>query len=297
MVDFASLPIPVVPYSPVCRPGLGIAVATLREVHDLAPPGLLASPHRLAFHQVVLVTRGTGSYSIDSTRFPCRPGTLLWTRPNQVIQSLPAGDMDADIVMFTETFPLRLSGPMSMLDDVLRPSHWQLSMAELTAFQRVLSLLQEEFRRPDEGLGEELLKHLLAVVLLHIDEVCRRHKDFAAVACGESGELFVRFRHQLDRSYHSTRLVEDYAAALNCSTRALSRACRVVAGTSAKDIIDARVALEARRLLEHTDLPIGAIARQLGFSEGTNFGKFFVRRVNVTPGRFRREARARTQPQ
>lgn len=57
-------------------------------------------------------------------------------------------------------------------------------------------------------------------------------------------------------------------------------------------MIDSRVALEARRLLGHTDLPIGAIARRLGFSEVTNFGKFFTRRVNMTPGAFRREARA-----
>ncbi|WP_234330088.1 AraC family transcriptional regulator [Streptomyces viridochromogenes] len=289
--------VPVLPFAPVCRAGLGIAVATLREVYDLTPPDLLASPHRLDFHQVALVTQGTGSFSIDSTRVPCRPGTLLWTRPNQVIQSFPRPGMDADLIMFTETFPLRMSAHMSMLDDVLRPSHWQLSGSELIALQRVLNLLQEEFQRPDRGLAEELLKHLLAVALLHIDQMCRRHHQEASAVTpgGESGDLFVKFRRELDRSYRSTRLVEDYAAALNCSTRALSRACRAVAGTSAKDLIDARVALEARRLLAHTDLPICAIARQLGFSEGTNFGKFFMRRVQMTPGGFRCEARMRAQ--
>lgn len=193
--------------------------------------------------------------------------------------------MDADVIMFTETFPLHLSARVGMLDDVLRPTHWQLYGSELLAFRRVVSLLREEFQRPDQGLGEELLKHLLAVAMLHIDQMCRRrHKEPGAAVSGEQGELFLRFRRELDRSYAVTRLVEDYAAALNCSTRALSRACRAVAGTSAKDVIDSRVALEARRLLGHTDLPIGAIARRLGFSEVTNFGKFFTRRVNMTPG-------------
>lgn len=297
MVDFASLPIPVIPYTPVGRPGLGIAMTTVRELYAKAPAELPVRPHRLDFHQVVLFTAESGTYGVDSTRFPCGPGTLLWTRPNQVVQAFPAAGADGDIIMFTEAFPLQMDPRMGLLDDVLRPSRWVLTEQELPAFQRVLSLLQEEFERPDRGFGEELLKHLLAVVLLHVDQVCRhRHSDGEDGApSGEAGELFVRFRRELDRSYGATRLVEDYADALNCSPRALARACRAFAGTSTKDLIDARVALEARRLLVHTDLPISAIARQLGFSEVTNFGKFFTRRVDMTPGSFRREAKARGQ--
>ncbi|MFK4121802.1 AraC family transcriptional regulator [Streptomyces longwoodensis] len=293
MVDFASLPLPVFPYVPAWRSGLDLAMTTLRELRDQGSVPSLASPHRLDFHQILVVTSGSGSFAVDSSRFECHPGTLVWTRPNQVIEFSPRTDMDADVIMFTETFPLHLSARVGMLDDVLRPTHWQLHGSELLAFRRVVSLLREEFQRPDQGLGEELLKHLLAVAMLHIDQMCRRrHKEPGAAVSGEQGELFLRFRRELDRSYAVTRLVEDYAAALNCSTRALSRACRAVAGTSAKDVIDSRVALEARRLLGHTDLPIGAIARRLGFSEVTNFGKFFTRRVNMTPGAFRREARA-----
>ncbi|WP_257004236.1 AraC family transcriptional regulator [Streptomyces sp. SA15] len=275
-----------------------MAMATLRELIEGVSSDFLASPHRLDFHQIMLVTKGTGRYSVDSSPFPCRTGTLVWTRPNQVVQSFPRPDMDAEIIMFTEAFPLRMSAHMGMLDDVLRPSHWQLSLHELHSFRRVVDLLHVEFERPDDGRGEELLKHLLAVTLLRIDQMCRlRHKDSTAPALSDkNGELFLRFRRELDRSFHSTRLVEDYAAALNCSPRALSRACRAAADTSAKDLIDARVALEARRLLAHTDLPISAIARQLGFSEATNFGKFFTRRVNMSPGAFRQSEKARNQP-
>ncbi|MFF4503133.1 AraC family transcriptional regulator [Streptomyces sp. NPDC001401] len=285
------------PYRPVCRPGLAIAVASLCGLRGMGDMDFLASPHRLDFHQIVLVTAGRGTYEIDSTPLECQAGTLLWTRPSQVIRSCPQPDMEADIIMFTEAFPLQMSAHMGMLDDALRPSHWQLCPVELSAFQRVLSVLREEFERPDQGLGEELLKHLLAVVLLHIDQLCRsRHHEVAASTLStEQSELFLRFRRELDRQYRDTRLVEDYATALNCSTRALTRACRTVAGTSAKDVIDARVALEARRLLVHTDLPITAIARQLGFSEVTNFGKFFARRVSMTPGAFRREAKTGNQ--
>jgi transcriptional regulator GlxA family with amidase domain len=43
----------------------------------------------------------------------------------------------------------------------------------------------------------------------------------------------------------------------------------------AKVLIAARVALEAKRLLVHTDLSAVTIRHRLGFSESTNCGKFF----------------------
>ncbi|WP_369167399.1 AraC family transcriptional regulator [Streptomyces sp. R28] len=292
MVDFASLPIPVVPYTPVCRPGIGIAVTSYRELLTWSSKEFLAAPHRVEFHQILLVDEGSGTFSVDSTRFECGPGSLLWIRPNQVIQSAPQPDLEADLVLFTEAFPLRMNAFMGMLDDVLRPSHWRLKEAERADLGRVLDLMRDEFRRGDRRLGEDLLKHLLAVFVLTIDQICRSQRasdDHAQVDLDNGwGELFLRFRQELDRSYRTTRRVEDYAAAVNCTTRALARACRAVAGTTAKDLIDARVALEARRLLAHTRLPIAAVARQLGFTEVTNFTKFFIRRVNMTPGAFRR---------
>ncbi|MGY1495425.1 helix-turn-helix domain-containing protein [Streptomyces sp. QTS52] len=271
-------------------------MTSLSEVRAKDSIDFATAPHRLAYHQIMLVGSGTGDFTIDSTRYPCRTGSLLWIRPNQVIQFASAPNLEAHLVLFTETFPLRLRAQMGMLDDVLRPCHWQLRDDELATFKRLLTLMREEFERPDQGLGEDILKHLLAVALMHIDQMCRNQRNDhreADTPSGENAELFLRFRRELEASYGTTRLVEDYAAALNCTPRTLSRACRIVAGTSTKDLIDARVALEAKRLLVHTDLPVGTIARQLGFTEVTNFGKFFARRVNMTPGTFRRGGESR----
>ncbi|MFI2763371.1 helix-turn-helix domain-containing protein [Streptomyces echinatus] len=45
------------------------------------------------------------------------------------------------------------------------------------------------------------------------------------------------------------------------SPRTLTRACQAATGRTAKKLIDARAALEAQRLLVHTDLPVAAIGR------------------------------------
>jgi hypothetical protein len=201
MVDFATLPIPVVPYTSARKPRIGMSMTLLSEMRTKPCLTMATAPHRLAFHQVMLIGEGTGDCTIDSTRYRCRAGSLLWIRPNQVIQFAPAPDMEARIVTFTETFPLRLRTHMGLLDDVLRPSHWQLRDDALATFGGVLDMLQEEFDRPDQWLGEDILKHLLTVTLLHIIQICRTHDRDPALSDSsspENGELFLRFRRELE---------------------------------------------------------------------------------------------------
>jgi len=52
------------------------------------------------------------------------------------------------------------------------------------------------------------------------------------------------------------------------------------------------VALEAKRLLAESDVPVAEIGAQLGFGEATNFGRFFARTVGCAPGVFRAQSRA-----
>jgi AraC-like DNA-binding protein len=101
------------------------------------------------------------------------------------------------------------------------------------------------------------------------------------------GEVMVAFRKEIEVSYATSRRVEDYAERLGCSVRTLTRACLAVTGRSAKQVIDDRVTLEAKRLLAYSDLPIATVGHQLGFTEPTNFGRFFARETGLTPGEFR----------
>jgi AraC-like DNA-binding protein len=51
----------------------------------------------------------------------------------------------------------------------------------------------------------------------------------------------------------------------------------------AKDVIVARIVLEAKRLLALTDDTVAAISHELGFDEATNFIKYFRREIGTTP--------------
>ncbi|WP_435819390.1 helix-turn-helix transcriptional regulator [Micromonospora violae] len=232
---------------------------------------------------LILTTRGHGDAELDFHLLPCRPGTLLRVRPGQVLRC--AGpQFDATVVAWD---------PAALRDfdvDLATTATWrQLAGEDEDAVISEVSQLAVDCQRhPDGPTARALLRHQLAVLLLrlalaHAEQSPARPED----------ETFHRFHREVEHSYPQTRRVEDYAAELGCSVRTLTRACLAVTGRSAKQVIDERVALQAGRLLAATDQPIAHIGRWLGFSEPTNFGRFFTREVGVSPGAFRA---ARDQP-
>ena len=87
--------------------------------------------------------------------------------------------------------------------------------------------------------------------------------------------------------------VADYASHLGYTEKSLARAVTASMGITAKTFIAARIVLEAKRLLVHTDLAVSTIGDRLGFDEPTNFSKFFKREEACTPAEFRRRQSAR----
>jgi transcriptional regulator GlxA family with amidase domain len=74
----------------------------------------------------------------------------------------------------------------------------------------------------------------------------------------------------LETAFAAKRQVKHYADNLGMPTKA---------------VINARLALEAKRLLAHTTLPVQTISSDLGFDEATSFDKFFRKEVGTTPQR------------
>ena len=261
----------------------GVSTCTLPETVLAAPA---RAPQRLPYHLLALTTAGHGSAEVDFTGQPCRPGTLLWIRPGQALRF--SGAMDATLVAWEGSL-LRAEDIAGVaVDDPAGPARWQLAGEDEDAVITEVSQLAVDCERHGEGrIVAALLRHQLAVLLLRIALLA---PDDASAAPTAEKRTFARFRRQLEQDHSHSRRVEDYAALLGCSVRTLTRASLSVTGRTAKQVVDDRVALEARRLLACTDLSVAEIGRRLGFGEPTNFGRFFHREVGTSPGAFRAEA-------
>ncbi|MBE1488626.1 helix-turn-helix transcriptional regulator [Plantactinospora soyae] len=276
----------------------GIRTLTLRDFS--LDPGS-QRPLLLDRHLLILVTVGHGAQEVDFRTYPCRPGSLLWVQPGQVLRHGGPAGLDAIMVSWAPEAmgglgAVRVAPPFGV-------GYWQLAGEDEDAvINEVSQLVVDCQRHRGDSLAADLLRHQLAVLLLRLALLPASPAPEAPPALDpapsrlpvrDDAGNFWRLRHEVERSYGQTRRVEDYAGRLECSVRTLTRACLAATGRSAKQVIDDRVALEARRLLAATDLPVAEVGRRLGFPEPTNFGRFFQREVGHSPGAFRAGRRER----
>lgn len=272
-------------------PRLDVEVVEFGELSRRLAPTVYGRPHRVNFHQLTLVHEGSGAVMVDFVEHQCRAGMLVHVAPGQV-QRLPYGadrlpaPIKAGMLLFTATSPPRLDRIARLTDPPPGRSVWTVPADELAGLRDAWTELSAECRRAvdDEGATRDLVRLLLGALLLRIARL-----PGASDAVSTPGEqVFSRFQLELERSFAMTRRATDYASRLGYAPRTLNRICHGASGLSAKQLIDRRVTLEAKRLLVHTDLPASTIASQLGFNEPTQFAKFFTRETGQPPGAFRR---------
>lgn len=91
--------------------------------------------------------------------------------------------------------------------------------------------------------------------------------------------------------FHADLTVDEIAAAALTSPRQLQRVFAEVGGTTVREYVTELRMETARRLLTTTDVPISAIARQVGYRQPAHFAKTFGRRYGMAPSDLRFDAR------
>jgi len=282
-----------VAYRNAARPWLGVEVLRLSELYRRVSSEHLDRPQRVDFHLLLLFVAGAGTHTVDFTEYDCRPGTLIQVRPGQVQQFGRQPGLEAHLVVFTPAFLLPVGPPLRTAAE-----GWLRADASPTPYLRLqepdYGLVRASFRALETEQGRydpstvttEIMRYLLHVLVLRLVRLAEAVAP-AQPSVGALRETYQRYRAAIEASYVRTRQVQEYARKLGYSRRTLNRACLAMTGTNAKQVVDARVLLEAKRLLAYTDLPVATIANRLGFSEVTNFTKFFRRLAGDGPTAFR----------
>ena len=100
----------------------------------------------------------------------------------------------------------------------------------------------------------------------------------------------------IERRYARDLSLDDIAAAANTSPRQLQRVFAEFGDTTVRDHLCFVRMKEAMRLLEATRLPIGTIARRVGYREPAQFTKAFARQYGTVPSDIRFAARRDPPP-
>lgn len=274
---------------------VGVELLTLSELRGRVSAKMLSETERVEFFMALVATGGQGEHLVDFERFPLRAGHVVFVRPGQVQRWQPRVGFEADLLLIDPAV-IRPAASVSSnaATALLRVEDWpgrfRMEAEELASWRSLAAVLRRELDQPRlDELAAAMARELLLCLMLHMSRSATRR----TAAPTPQAELIRRLRRELEGRIGTRPSVALLARSLRVSTSTLTRTCNDVLGHSAKEEVDRRVALEAQRLLVHSMATSVAIGEQLGFSEPTNFVKFFRRRVGTTPEAFRQTHRLR----
>ena len=150
-------------------------------------------------------------------------------------------------------------------------------------FQRIVSHCIQDKQNP---YRLQVVQHVIMAMFYSSEKI--RQANTKEVYRTNADVLSKRFMDLVKDNFRKERQLQFYADALCITPRYLSRVVKECTGSSAADWIERCVVLEARALLKSTNMTIQQISDVLNFPSQTFFGKYFKRRVGLSPKEYRR---------
>lgn len=143
---------------------------------------------------------------------------------------------------------------------------------------------------------KEKMFHYFNLLALEIVEAYREQADRIDIQNLRQRELIQSFLNLLSTHVMRERTVQFYADQLYITPGHLTKVLKEASGNTAREIIEEYVVLEARQLLMETSLSLAQIAEKLHFSDQSFFGKFFKKKMKVTPNAYRNSFKTSNRP-
>ena len=106
-------------------------------------------------------------------------------------------------------------------------------------------------------------------------------------SAASTNTIVQRFMELVQEHYTQQRLISFYADKLCITPKYLSKLVKENTGLAASDWIERHVILEARAMLQSSEMTIQQIASALNFPNQSFFGKYFKRATGLSPKQYR----------
>ncbi|MGN5953337.1 helix-turn-helix domain-containing protein [Sphingobacterium lactis] len=236
-------------------------------------------PHKHnGYLELVLLTKTSGKHVIDGREVKIEAPCLLVIRQDNVHHWDLEKPILGYVLLLKRHFVDASYDPeLNMLLDQLVKLDI-LPILNVKAVETIFQLLMDETNKTCQ---EGLFKALIAK-LLEANSTSPRRAELP-------DNLYKRFTKLLRADVHPVNHVAHYAEKLHTSPQNLNAACKREASKTASDVLADYLIQEAKRLLIYTGKSISEVAFDLGFSDKSNFSKYFKRYTLQSPKDFRNE--------
>lgn len=150
----------------------------------------------------------------------------------------------------------------------------------------LLNIFIEELNTTD-NIQKDMLLMLLKRLIITITKLARSKYIPDPKLHDDRLDLFRKFNLLVEGNYRTEHGVNYYAQRLNKSPKTLSNIFALYNQKTPSQVIQARILIEAKRLLYYTKKTIKQITYELGFEDPAYFSNFFKRHAAMSPLEFR----------
>lgn len=256
-------------------------------------PDAGGEPVRLETGDVVFLRHGSAHGLADDPATPLRDFAPAGWRPGTTIGSVEIAGSGPRALLLCGAYRLGRARPHPLLRDLPELLHLPAAQVRSRGLPGAVELLGAELeqQRPGrDGIVPALVDAMLLLILRTWFEV--RGGDerptgwAAAIADPAVFGALTELHEQADRPW----TVADLAARAGLSRSVFAERFTTLVGVPPLAYLTWWRMTAAGRLLQDTDIPLSAVARQVGYTSEFAFAKAFKREYGLAPGRYRRSA-------
>lgn len=280
---------PVKTYNQVNRKDetLSFGISKMEDVYTKRN-GKSDTPHRHDFFTVVFTIQVTGKHIIDFNEYSLAANQVYFVAPGQVHQLIVGSPPIGFGMFFSLQFLIQNNIQISFIEDLnLFNDFGDSPPLELSkeAHEKVTNYFNEIYLtyHSDMAYKNDAIGALLKLILVQCNNSCTVPKD---VLQG-NGSMLRQFKTLINDHHKEWHATNEYASQLNITADHLNRVVKAQTGKTAKEHIQSRIIVAAKRMLYFSDLSNKEIGYELGFSEPANFSAFFKHCEGKTPSQFK----------
>jgi len=250
----------------------------------LGKSGAAPTPYYHREVEFQLICKGQGQYFIHNQVYPFQRNAVLIIHRDEVHSYLPHPDAVIERVnlLFSPALVRERPAAAEILRQLLPRRLLQLSEKAAATARLLLNELADECRAGQPHWRDAVVNDLEQVLIL-----LSRAVD-APAATTPGNPVIRKVIDYLEERFPGRVLLPAVAEHFHLSPYALCREFKKYAGMGFKQYLLHRRIVQAKVLLEETEMKIAAIAMAVGFDDLSAFNRAFKALVGVTPSDYRK---------
>ena len=244
-------------------------------------------PSKIEHASIMICIKGTMQLSISLEQHEITAPSLITLMPGQIIEYTHlSDDLQCYNISLSKRFIDMINIPgwqqqyMNMYNNPIHPIDEQA----LRALYIFYTILYQAASNTENPFRLQVIENLIRV--FYYGGISNLQQTNNSIPTSKNN-IVRRFMDLVQEHYREERLIGFYANKLCITPKYLSKLIKENTGRSAGDWIENHVILEARAMLQSSDMTIQQIASSLNFPNQSFFGKYFKRATGLSPKQYR----------